>query len=164
MPRGARGDAVFSGRDMQIVEGRSILIKRVLGSLHPHRAASGIPSLPPLPGERRLGRSLLGIHSVGGLSPRIGETETSRQEKPHSEMWSPWTPVCLSHPVLRDSASRVWASPCSRDGTFFLPSLASSGLLCPGTSCLPAGFTEPPMPLTPLQGGPPPLPPSGPQN
>lgn len=99
----------------------------------------------------------------GAHHPELGK-QTSGQEKPRWEMRSPWTPLCLSHPGLRHSASSVWASAPPQDGTAPCPALPMAASSVQGLPASSLASRSPRGPRHPLRGSPPPLPPSGPQN
>lgn len=143
--------------------GRSILIKWVLGSLCPHRAAPGIPSLPPRPGEQGPAQSLLRTHLVGGSPPGAGEAGTSGQEAPLGDAVT-LDPTLPLPPSPQTLSLQVWASARPQDGTapcLTLPGAASSVQGPPASS---QASRSPRGPQHPLRGSPPPLPPPGPQN
>lgn len=123
----------------------------------PSQGSSWNSLAAPRPGGQGLGQSLPCTQPAGSASPGAGEIGTSGHEEPRREMRSsrtpapasptpPWGPQPPGSGPLPPPPAPVWDC--------FQPSLASSSLLCPGTSCLLSGVTEPLVPSTPPAGWP----------
>lgn len=125
------------------------MIKWVLGSLCPHRAAPGIPSLPPRPGEQ--GPAVSASHTPGGalITRSWGNRLVDRRSPagrcghpgPHSA--SPTQASDTQPPVSGPLPPRrtgplpaqpcQWQPPLSRD--FLLPLWLHGAPEAPGTLC-----------------------------